>query len=331
MARVADSFNFAACRMKKQVVMRAQWLDSPSAESIASPWPSYFRTGQTSVSLQVLAGISLTGFAYSLVTPPILTITVKNSSGTTVVAKTWSHTGLSAGGQITPSEIHHVHDEITGLSPDTEYYLDILTRYGLELVYLSVAEKVSRYADDSLLGACNRAAYTVDGPIWDGDIRELVEANNALWRHNGAHLIAWAADYSADGAPGTAAIAAPTVYTNIIDAASTTVTAISPGFKLFTQYHNTTNRTTIPVKLAVKTFKITGVAGVGILDVKLTDGTNSIAITGLDIEQFNGKNGWNVVSGTIPAQNGTKWDIHVRVTGAGTHRLEGLCLFEFET
>lgn len=320
MRRLADGFNFVSGRCKKQVFVKAQALDSVSpGEAAQIFWCGYFRTGENTTGLRVAAGLGYTDFGFS--TSPYMQLTIRDTVPATIISPKWTFGGSGGGATVTPSEIHNVQDFVTGLSANTEYQWYAEHAQGARLVYLSLTEGESRHSDDTITAVCNPALYPVEGPIYDSHIADLVEANNKLWRHNGAHLISWCSP----GDPDDATAFSSTTYKNAIDFASATVTAATPGWNLFTQYHNTANRTTVPVKMAIKSERA---SGAGTLDVKLTDGTNSITITGIGAGS---STTWQTsVAANIPAQGGTKWDLHAKVS-SGTHRITGLSLFSFET
>lgn len=318
--RLAETFNFAAGRCKKQIFLKCQTLVGVEAGDPANViWNGYFRTGENVDSLRVVLGIALTDYGFS--SPPEVTLFVKDTGGSTILNPRWTFKASSAGVNVAPNEISWVH-AITeqDLSANTEYKFYFTCANGARLVMASLTECDKNHSDDGITGVADPGGFVAEAPIYDHHIGKLVTANNELWQHNGAHLISWAAQYDEDGWPPTVA----TSYTNIINLSSTTVTAATPGWYLQTQYHNTVNRTTVPVKFCVNTDRT---AGAGTLDIKLTDGTNSVSITGIaDV------NGWSTTTGTIPAQAATKWDCHAKVSAGGTsHVIRAISLFEFES
>jgi hypothetical protein len=324
-ARVAEAFNFVSHRLKKQVMLRFQPATAVDAGNAAEiVFPCYFRTGEVTNALRVTAGLVYTDYGFA--SPPELGVVVKNSAGTTVTTKYWKYAAASAGGStvVAPDHVHYVDDYITGLSANTAYFLSNEATNGCRVLFLSFVECVHPIspANDATTGVCNPGQFLAEHPIYDSHMSDLIDANYQLWRHNGSHLLQWTHDYSDLGT--TPAVTATANYTNVIDAASTTVTTTTPGFNLYTQYHNTANRTTVPVGFAVKCART---VGVGTLDIKLTDGTNSISITG--ISGTPSPFGWTTATGTVPAQAGTKWDIQAKVS-AGTYEIEGVMLWEYE-
>lgn len=323
MKRLAEGFNFVACRAKKQVFMKCQPLDSVAAGDPANlVWPMYFRTGENTTGLYVAFGAALTDYGFS--SPPEVNLIVKNTVPTTVIDESWTFPASSAGVVVVPSELNHVQDRVLGLAANTEYQAYWQLTNGARLVYASLTEGDTRHADDSVAAICSPGEYMAEGPIYDAHLAELVTANNELWQHNGSHLIGWCSDYDTGDAPLVSSFPSRTTYTNLIDGSSTSVSAASAGWNLFTQYHNTLNRTTVPVKFCVRTDRV---AGAGTLDIRLTDGTNSIGFTGLgDLNET-----WSVMTGTIPAQAGTKWDLQCKVsTGATDHAISAIALFEYD-
>lgn len=323
--KVCEGLNFVAVHCRRQILMKSQPWDSVNAGDAGDfIWPCYFRTSQITTKLRVVAGVVRSDYDYvSLaLAPPEFGITVKNSAGSTVVAKAWPLASLTPTTGIVPSDIHRIHDVIEGLSPDTEYYLVNSTLAGSRVVYLSITECDAKDADDSLDSVTSPANFVDGGPIHDVHFEDLITANNHLWRHNGAHLIDWCLPYQ-EGASGSGPQASSGTYTNVIDAGSTTAPAT--GFNLFTQYHNTYNRTSIPVKFAAKVRRD---SGAGTCDVRLTDGTNSLAITG--ISGTPATDGWVTGTGTIPPQAGTQWDLQARVS-AGSYQIAAFHMWEWES
>ena len=325
MRNVAKRMNFVACKAKKQVFMKCQTLSAiDSGQPAEVVWPFAWRTGENSTGLRVVVGMAPTDFAAS--TAPDLGIVIGAINGATLTTKRFYYNDR-AGATVTPDEIHWVTDTITGLSANSNYRAHCECSQGMRIIALSVVELAVAQADDSVTAVCNSGVFPAEGDIYDSHMADLVEANNELWRHNGSHLLTYTLPYSDLGTVrSTAAFAAPTTYTNILDATSTSVAATSPGFQLVTQYHNTTNRTTVPVAMAVKAERT---LGAGSLRVRITDGTNTLEFLGITTSSDD----WFITTGTIPAQAaGTKWDLQARVSAAGTEfDIHSVCVWEFET
>lgn len=320
MKRLAEGFNFVSSRCKKQVQLKCQPLDAVEAGgAIALVWPVYFRTGENTTGLRVALGLARTDYAFSFGSAPQANLTITTAAGAGAIDEDWTLAVSASGTDVAPDDLANIEQLITGLSPNTEYKGGWTLTNGARLVYASIVEADARHADDSVTAVCDPGEFMAEGPIYDSHVADLVQANNELWQHSGAHLINWCAPYTMALGPEVTS----TTYVSAIDGVSTTVTGATPGWKLFTQYHNTINRTTVPVKLAIRTDRT---AGTGTLDIKLTDGTNTITITGIgDV------NDWSTTTANIPAQAGTKWDLHCLVSdGSTTFRIHGLALFEYE-
>jgi len=323
--RVAEGFNYVSCRQKKLILDRAQNLLAVTGGSSAAivAWPAYFRTGENTTALEVCLGITKTSFG--AVSPPRANCIVFDPSDLSTVASADIYfDGANAGTSVTPDEISHQRLLITGLSPNTEYGFRNELTQGMTLVYQTVAEATVRHADDTVTGVVSPAKYPVGGPIYDEHIADLIAANNALWRHNGAHYLSWSCDYEVS----TAADGVPT-HTTPQSVAGAYTDLDSFEFLLPLQYHTTRNRTTVPCRLAVLAQRA---SGAGTLDVSLYDGTNRVAVTGIGA---GGISSWSVATVSMPASDAT-WRIQARHpgiqgTGGTTHAIYGVSLFPFET
>ena len=80
----------------------------------------------------------------------------------------------------------------------------LLVAEGARVVYLTVTERDTQHADDTVTAVCDPGEYTPEAPIYDAHVGDLVDANNRLWKHNGAQLITWTCDYSESLAPASA-------------------------------------------------------------------------------------------------------------------------------
>jgi hypothetical protein len=317
--RLAEGFNYVACRQKKQILARCQLLSAVTGSdaSVQHPWPFFFHTGENTTGLTLHLGQVLldTGFGSSYAK-----VTIRDhATGSVADSKELDFYGLAPSTAVAPGEVHHGIYYLTGLTPNTDYYGQFFMFLGSRILYASVSETSCGLADDSVTAVCDPGPLLAEGPIYSTHGLDLVDANNKLWRHNGAHLSSW----STEKEESPVAVSS-TTYTNVIDG-TTAVAASSIGFDLWTQYHNTANRTTVPCKLAVNALRT---AGAGTLDVRYTDGTNSIALTGIGT---GGIGSWYVTTGTVPPQAGTKWDIQAKVSAGGTtFDLYAASLFEYE-
>ena len=317
---IAHHLNQVSGRQKKQFLTAIQPLNAVSAGSSAAVivWPTRFITGENCTSIRVSAGIALTD--YGAVSTPMLTILVKSTAGATVATKDVAYHGKTTGTTVAPDEINHGSVIIDGLTANTEYYLENQVVNGMRLVYMVAVELALYYADDTVTAVCNPVNFMAEGPIYNTQINDVADAANKLWRHNGKHLFTFTQPYD----ESSAATSTSTTYTNVIDGSSTTVTAASPGFSLYTTYDGTYARANaIPVKMAIYTQRT---SGSGTLSVRINDGTSTIAITGITSTQQ-----WSTVTSTIAAQAGTKWDIQAaNSAGASSWRIYAVSLFEYE-
>lgn len=326
MRRLADTFNFVAARQKKHIAAYTQPLNDFKDGAGAGTsyfWPTYFRTGEATDKIRLCIGWG--PVASTTVGAGMYFLLTDITYGATSDTKLYSAPDV-VGSAVVPSSIMHTQTLID-VTPNTEYKTSFTTSSGVTPLYFSLAEAPVALADDSLTGICNPGAFVAEGPIYDAHIADLIDANNKLWRHNGSHLISYIGfcDFSVGGATTCYTNSTSTTTYNNVQDSSASVTDTSPGWKLYTTYHATANRTTIPVQMAVQ---VDRTAGTGTLDIKFTDGTNSVSITGIG---DNGDTTWATTTGTIPVQNGTKWDLHWKVSsGTTTFRIKGASLFTYE-
>lgn len=318
MKRLAEGFNFVASRCKKQFFLRCQPLngvDTGSA-SLEYWWYSTFHAGENTTGITYAVGLAATDLAFTV--PPELTIEVRDSAGSSLIASAVLKFSSSGVALAAPDNITQAEGRLVGLTPNTTYTTRFILEEGVRLVYASLTESDTRHADDTVTAVCDPGEYTAEGPIYDAHLADLIEANNDLWRHNGAHLINWCATGDAD-------VSSPTVvatsYTNVLDLSSTAVSSATPGWDVFTIGHNTINRTTVPVKMRALVQRITGT---GALDLQLTDGTNTLTIAG----SSGAGDQWVEAAGTIPDAK-AKWDLHALVS-SGSWMIKCMALFEYE-
>lgn len=314
MRRLAQGFNFVSTRQKRQLLMKSRLLKNVD---VAMPlfydqWPFFFRSGENTSGIRISIGQALVGTGVGG------SISIRRFSDLVLIDQIdLNYNGLRATSEVAPSDIHHGTYTLTGLAANTEYYVTTTLFVDARIVYMTAVEMAGGIgflgiADDADEGVCNPGAFLDEAPIYDAHISDLVNASNSLWKHNGAQLLHWSAENETDSPVISAAS-----YTNVVDG-STAVSSTSAGVNLFTQYHNTENRTTIPVRFAAKAHLLTGA---GTFDVRLTDGTNNI--------DLNVASGWAVATASVPPQAGVKWDIQAKVT-SGTWRLDAVCLQEYE-
>lgn len=322
MAKIAQAFSYTACLQKKVILVRAQdHLNLSSAGTNFVVWPHYFRTGEnTSV---VVARVGIAGVdsgTHSSVTYKVRVFSAGDISDT-LVGEVTHDNGHIVGSSCAPNDVSRRLCRVTGLSPNTEYhgYFSMSTPgIGVGnalLTYAVVHEELTSRSDDTLTGVCSPDKYHAEAPIYDLEAQDLTDANNKLWRHNGAPYIGWAADYDTSSGPTTTSAVFADLQAN------------SAGHYIDSTYDCTRNRTTVPVKMGVKAFRDTNTATA---DFRLTDGTNNVDITGCVCPTAANEK-WFTTTATIPAGTGT-WRMQARRTaGTGTITVCGWALFPYES
>ncbi len=316
--RLAHTFNFIACVQRRQVCMRSRFLNNvgvgiPTDEET---WPTFFTSGENADSITIVVGLAMLDTATT--TPYAEIEVVEHATDTVVELVRLDYSALTNSAGTPLNDIAHRQHKVSGLVANTDYYVRTYLRDGARLVYMAINERVLRSADDTVDGVCDPGGFVDEGPIYDSHIADLVTANNLLWQHNASHLLDWSAERS-----NWSTSVSDAAYTNQFDN-TTAVATNSIGFCLFTQYHNTRNRSAIPVRFAVNAMAVS--PGVGTLWVRITDGTNVIefpSITGTPPGY------WHVMDATVPPQAGVKWDIQAKVSG-GNWYLNAVTLQEFE-
>jgi hypothetical protein len=319
--RAADGMNTVATYHKKLLTAKFQEFGNvvSGSGSIVSPWPFYFRTGENTVGIQIYMGIVDTD--YGAAVNPRVGMTVRLAADASIVdGKYINYNGRSAS--LSSAEVINktslVTTRLVGLSPNTEYYMPIDVHDGGMLVYLMVYEIAERHADDSVTGIVDPTKFLADGPIYDEHIEDLLDSGAQMWKHNGCHCLSWNPDY------GTTLALTATSFTNLSDQTSTSYSSATPGVTLAAQHHGTatTGAAGPAVKMAVQAVRT---SGAGTLDVRLTDGTNTISVTGISA---GGVGQWYTATGNIPDAI-SKWDIQGKVT-SGTFQIKAVCLFSYE-
>lgn len=310
--RLAYGYDFLACRAKKMVFLRPQnfRLRLTASSSSIRVWPFAFRTGVNTTSLDVIAGLTKTDFAAA--SPPTVTFNCRQlSDDASVDTAVITYHAITAGLTISPADITHKRVHLEGLVPDTEYWLDITCAQGMALAFLMVHETQVRHADDTEFGVCNPSPFVTETPILTDHIQDLVDASN---RVQGEQLLSFSCDYeeSNTAVPTTSA----TSYGNLLG--STCAQAY-----LATQYRDRYMAGgVIPVKIAVRAKRT---AGTGTGSVRIYDGTNELAITGMAIgSSF----AWFTATGEISATPAS-WDLQALVSvGTTTMAVSSICVWE---
>lgn len=320
--RRADSFNYIAGYQKKMWTVRAADLNNVVTPSSAATyaWNTYFHTGEATDAVWVYLGLVKTDFGYAIGSEPSWSATVKAFvGGATIdtVDHTFNQSATSA--TVTPDDIHHTRIKLSGLSANTAYRLENQVTNGARAVYMMVVEERKQVLSTATTGVSDPGSCRVEGDIDDANISKLITANNQLWRHNKAPILCWMGDYEFHTAGvGHPTITGNTAYTDIYT---------NRGFTLDTRYQTTLMRTSVPVVIAVLAAR-SGV-GTGTLSVRLTDGTNHVAVTGI---AAGGATVWTTATTTMPAALTTGWHLEAKQSDAvTTHHLYGVFVFPYET
>lgn len=310
--RLAEMINYLACRQRKTVIARARNLEiTGGAVGADEFWSYFFRTGENVVSLQVAIGLTRTDYAFS--SPPSVGLKIVNFA-TGVIADVIDVSfagGGGAGTDIAAGEIIHGAFHLDNLLPNTEYWVLNTTQGGALPVYLTVHESQYALANDSQPVVADPSEMIADGPIDAATLEKMASSLDTLWRHNTAQLLTWTEHFGTASCP----VISATSYADVL--------VSNVGHYLPLANRGRLTSSTVPVKMAVQALRLTGT---GSLDVRLFDGTNQIAVTGIT---SGGGGSFYTAAGTLPAADAT-YEIQAMVT-SGTFRLSSVCLFQYET
>lgn len=323
MHKVASAFNYVSCRQKKVILTMAQSNIAPvSATGPEVLWGHYFRTGENTTSVVVRYGATtpVSPASAGTFTYTIWVFSAGTYTDTAAGSTSHSFDGSIAAGAVNPSQVGRYAFRIDGLSPNTEYHGAFSVQNGTQILFVQVHEAWQMAADDAVTAVCNPDKYHAEGPIYDEHANDLNEANNRLWRHNGAPYIGWVPDYVDSTAPTTTSGAFADILAN------------NRGFYINSAYHSTRRRTGsagVPVKMGVKCYVTSG--GVAGGEFRLTDGTHNIDITGVTVPLSATFAQWFTTTANIPDTSAT-WEMQARrVSGTGTIAIAGWSLFPYET
>jgi hypothetical protein len=246
-------------------------------------------------------------------------IDIYDTGGSVVSTQTLNY-GVSPAAGTAPAgwEYNKTLSAFLDVDPDTEYTGKLsLVNYGrvigatvFELP--SLTENFDGYLSQSL---------TIQTPVVDKYREDLATLTRALWRRGGAKVLNW----TAHTAPFTTT---STTATNIIDNATTTVSASSPGWTLVMTGKDRLSQTT-GVPCVMKVYgRLTGAGTGGNVYLKKSDGSTVTSIT----------NGWSStslawVSVSFNMPLGTdKYDLQYSKTlGAGDFELTAVSIYEHES
>ncbi len=320
MSKVASAFNYVSCRQKKVILVRAQNHYVPTDSSaINTCWPHYFRTGEGSDHVVIRYAFVCADSAVSESTVGYSLRVFSTGDASDTLAGSESHQihGQISSGALHPNDVFRRTIRIDGLSANTEYHGGFSMTNSARIVYAVVHEGWQMVADDSVTGVCNPDKFHVEGPIYDEHAQDLTEANNKLWRHNGAPYIGWTPDYNDSDVTG------------ITSASFADIIGNSAGQYVNTAYHSTRRRTGsagVPVKMGVKCYRIGSTCNA---EFRLTDGTNNIDITGVTVPTATNAR-WFTTTANISDTPAT-WRMQAkRTSGTGEVAVVGWSLFPYE-
>jgi hypothetical protein len=310
-AKIAQALNAGSCTMKKLILLKAQnHLALESGGTLGERcWPHFFHTGENTTGIVMRYGVVATDAGPSGPQEVVWEIR-EHSAGTAADALVGSATHMltaeTSSGAIAPNQVSHRTMVIRGLTANTQYHGLLNTFEGARMVYACVHEQQVRHGDDTVTGVCSPDKFHVEGPIYDEHSADLSDACNKLWRHNRSPLFTWTCDYYE--ASATVPSTNSTSYVNIL--------GTSAPVYIQTQYKGTRrNPSAIACKMAVKLVRT---AGTGTASVRLYDGTNSMAMTGLAIATNTPT--WFVGDVTI-SDTPASWEMQALVS-AGTTTVE---------
>jgi hypothetical protein len=257
-------------------------------------------------------------------TDPYVTLSVKDgfSGGSTTTSTDEVHYGdIDAGASDVADEMYWGAHLKVAVSENTDYRCWLNRVDNARIASAAFVEWGTIPVDDSNGGTVD-PQLGVDHPITDAETGALVQASSDLWRKNGAHIFNFIPE-APERAPSANAGGS---YANLFDSTVTTVDANSPGHRIALQYHNSASATTVPVKMAVYARRTAGAGVTSFNKVRCTDGTNHIEITGIN----DTANTWYTATGTLPATDDLKVDIHAGNAITDTVKIYCVSLFELD-
>lgn len=282
-----------------------------------------FRTGENVQEVVFWIGMVPSDVSYATAAPAVY---VELSDGTSDINSDTVSNGITntSGGTYTPDQVTWHRIKITksdGLLDDTVYRATIYRQYYAR-IHSVMAHEVGALPDTANTGIPNVLAFEEQDPIYDSDQQALLEAADALYKHNGAQLISWSMPN------GTAQTTNSTTWKNLVSGATTGFSSTSAGWVVNTQYHDSL-AADIPVCLAV--YASCSPAPAATLSIRLVNsGGTLLSATGI-ADGTSNVDPCYVITGTIPAAASDKMDIEISTNGgAGTFSVYAVSLYEYE-
>ena len=269
--------------------------------STRTRWRFSFRSGNAAHKLEFAMLLGLEDHA-SAADPYCYWDLTEVGVGTTSGPK-FRYGQFSASPDDTPDEFMWTSQTVDIL-PETHYDVELNTNdYSRPVACLVFERGALTGLDDTDTGAVNPTVPALGMPILDDEAQAQLDAGTRLWNHSGSQLFA----LSGENLSSTAEFSTTsTSFRNIYDN-STISSAITVGHTVQATYHNADSEATVPVEFFVYAEHTSAFATTG--EVKLTDGTTSLTITGITTE------GWYSITGAIPAAL-AKWDVRIKMSGA---------------
>ena len=329
--RIADGLNHVLCVQKKQVfAYSCDWNNVATAASAASIlWPVAFRTGRGTTAITVEMGLVKSDFG--AISTPSVSVLVKPLAGGAAVSSTDIHFNQRASGaSVVPDDVNHQVAVVDGLSPNTEYKLEIQAVNGARPIYCSVFERLHAGSITAVEGAlsvylvddgdddvCNPAQFEAEGDILDTGIRKLITACNSMIKQSRCHLLSYTATPYEQVTASGLSISGSTSYSDV------TNRTFNIDTTTLTTYRQS-GADAVTCRLAVCSDRT---SGTGTLSIGLDDGGGIEAeITGIADD---GINNWSVTDVTLPAQDAS-YTIQAKQSNAlTTHILYGVSLWTY--
>ena len=267
--RVAHLYNQVSSNRRKMIFLKSydsQSTPSPSTTTVRNI-RFMFRTGENVHSIAVMAGLA-PSTTVSGTNKASIQMSLFEAPSTTLTAAKLYYPKIDATGLYTPGQVAWVWGElVTGLQPNTNYYGYVDQQHYCRVHSIMIYETAGDVLDSSVDGVCDPLNWEQGKPIYDDAVQDIAETGTLLWQHNAAHLLSWTHNTGATIPSVTSA-----TYVNLLEMATSAVTAASPGFRINTQYHDS-QKGDVPVELAIYCSR-TG--GSGTLSIKLVDAAGTV-------------------------------------------------------
>lgn len=332
--RLADGFNHVVTAQKRQVFMYScDWASLATPISAASIlWPVAFRTSRGTTALVISIGLVKTDFG-AVTNPSVTVIAAPLGGGGSVATVDIYFNQRSSGASVVPDDVNHQLRVLDGLTPNTEYKLEIQAINGARPIFCSIFERKAtgvlavvegmptRYeVDDGDDDVCNPASFTAEGDILADGLTRMVTASNNMLKHSRKHLLSYTGTGYEQVTASGVSISGSTTYSR----------AVGHTFHIDTTKLTTMRRsgaTAVPVRMAVRSDRT---AGTGTLSIGLYDLDAAAIVAEVTGIADDGLTSWSVATDSIPAQDG-RYEIHAKQSNiATTHILYGVSMWPWE-